>query len=442
MTIKDLARILVARHQIESSDAERFVQAIVEVINEGLQRDKLVKIKGFGSFKLQTVKERTSVNINTGEKVVIGEHYRVIFQPDTVMKDLVNKPFSQFETVVVNDDSPLLADNVSIETDNESIDADDESNADVDEYTTEESAEEAMVKQEVASVGMEKEETAAAKQQESTFVEQQETLKDIPHTEQPEIENTEESTASDAEDDEQTVVEDAEQTSDREVAEPNSDIIEEDIATDDCEKTFDSCRNVFIYHGILINILIAVVCFALGYLAKSGNWLTFVSDADKEETVVEKKSATPQKQPATPQRTAIRPSATDAQTRKSNIAEPSSDTTNRQTKPQQQAKEMEQKATAMNKKTVEDTKGNSEETVDPSKYYFDARVKTGAYLIVGTKSVVTARAGQTLQSISKAHLGSGMECYIEAYNGVKEVKAGDKIKIPQLRLKKAAMKKK
>ncbi len=98
----------MSRHKVKSADAERFLQQMVEVINEGLLRDRVVKIKGFGTFKLQAVKERASVNVHTGEKVVIGEHDKVTFTPDSVMKEIVNKPFSQFETVVIDDDSALL----------------------------------------------------------------------------------------------------------------------------------------------------------------------------------------------------------------------------------------------------------------------------------------------------------------------------------------------
>ena len=108
INIKDIARILATRHSISNADADTFVQMIVEVINEGLFQDRQVKIKGFGTFKLQMVKERTSVNVNTGEKVVIGEHDKVSFTPDNVMKDLINKPFAHFDTVPVDDDSPLL----------------------------------------------------------------------------------------------------------------------------------------------------------------------------------------------------------------------------------------------------------------------------------------------------------------------------------------------
>jgi nucleoid DNA-binding protein len=107
-TIKDIAKALVAKHQLKQADAEEFLQQIVEVINEGLLQDRQVKIKGFGTFKLQVVKERSSVNVNTGERVTIGEHSKITFTPDALMRDTINKPFAQFETTVIEDGNPLL----------------------------------------------------------------------------------------------------------------------------------------------------------------------------------------------------------------------------------------------------------------------------------------------------------------------------------------------
>ena len=103
-TLKDIAKVLVSRHQLDSHDAEDFVRAFVDTILEGLQNDRLVKIKGFGTFKLTAVKDRESINVNTGERILISGHDKISFTPDAVMRDLVNKPFAQFETVVLADD--------------------------------------------------------------------------------------------------------------------------------------------------------------------------------------------------------------------------------------------------------------------------------------------------------------------------------------------------
>ena len=106
-TIKDIAKLLVEKHKMSMAVADDFLQNVVEVINDGLLQDRIVKIKGFGTFKLQEVKERSSVNVNTGERVVIAAHDKITFTPDAVMRDMVNKPFAHFETVIVDgNDTP------------------------------------------------------------------------------------------------------------------------------------------------------------------------------------------------------------------------------------------------------------------------------------------------------------------------------------------------
>ena len=108
VTTKDIAKIVASQHNIKVAEAEEFVQKLVDTINEGLEADRLVKIKGFGTFKMQAMKSRVSVNVNTGERVIIGEHDRITFLPDSLMKNAINKPFAHFETVEIDDESPLL----------------------------------------------------------------------------------------------------------------------------------------------------------------------------------------------------------------------------------------------------------------------------------------------------------------------------------------------
>lgn len=107
-TSKDIAKIIASQHGIKPAEAENFIQQLVDTINEGIETDRLVKIKGFGTFKMQSIKPRSSINVNTGERVVIGEHDRISFLPDASMKNTINKPFAHFETVEIADGSPLL----------------------------------------------------------------------------------------------------------------------------------------------------------------------------------------------------------------------------------------------------------------------------------------------------------------------------------------------
>ena len=135
VTIKDIAKIIASQHNIKIAEAEEFVQKLVDTINEGLETDRLVKIKGFGTFKMQAMKSRASVNVNTGERVIIGEHDRINFSPDASMKNAINKPFAHFETVEIDDDSPLLNEMAPVEDSEESQDDEqEESQGDKAEY--------------------------------------------------------------------------------------------------------------------------------------------------------------------------------------------------------------------------------------------------------------------------------------------------------------------
>ena len=103
ISIQDLSQALVVRHGLEKHDAAIFVSTMFDIIQMNLEKDRIVKVKGLGTFKIIDVDDRESVNVNTGERVLIEGHNKITFTPDALMKELVNKPFSQFETVVLND---------------------------------------------------------------------------------------------------------------------------------------------------------------------------------------------------------------------------------------------------------------------------------------------------------------------------------------------------
>ena len=101
--ISRLAKSISSKHGLTQAEAERFISKMFEVANEGLHEDKLLKIKWLGTFKVAPVKDRESVDVNTGERIVIEGRDKISFTPDNILKEIVNKPFAQFETVVVND---------------------------------------------------------------------------------------------------------------------------------------------------------------------------------------------------------------------------------------------------------------------------------------------------------------------------------------------------
>ena len=132
ISLQELSNVLIERHKLEKRDAAIFVSAIFDIIQTSLEQDRIVKVKGLGTFKIIDVDDRESVNVNTGERMLIEGHNKITFTPDSLMKELVNKPFSQFDTVVLNDgveipeasdteeDGELMAD----DADEDEVDAD------------------------------------------------------------------------------------------------------------------------------------------------------------------------------------------------------------------------------------------------------------------------------------------------------------------------------
>lgn len=411
-TVKDIAKIIASRHALSNAEAEIFMQMVVETINDGLLKDRQVKIKGFGTFKLQTVKERTSVNVNTGERVVIGEHDKISFTPDNMMKDLINKPFAQFDTVPIDDDSPLLLGDIALPDDEDTEDSE-ENTSNVSNITD--------VEQDTPKQELPEEETTAI--QEDTSSEETVSNENIPEEETVAPLATEEPTT--------PLVDTADIQSEEESAPPfptpstdeKTDIaVPDDTQQDDeCDRQYPRCRNIFIYYGVIINIVVAVIAFALGYVVKDQGW--FEDNTPQVTPVVTKPIV--RHAPAKP-------------VAKRTVAEPA-DTI---TKSADSIKKHTEKAEpviekAIEKKSVAEDDGKSKQ----KNYDSDVRVRTGAYVIVGTDTEVTVREGQTLKSISRTYLGEGMECYIEAYNGITTVQRGDIVKIPKLKLKKSLKKK-
>ena len=483
-TVKDIAKILASRHKLKGADAERFLQQMVEVINGGLLSDRVVKIKGFGTFKLQAVKDRASVNVNTGERVVIEGHDKVTFTPDSVMKEIINKPFAQFETVVIDDDSPLLKEGFSVMGDDEenyddAIPADEEERTSVTEEQPAAVEEEPVtVEEEIAPaieesapvveepVSVPEESVPAAIEEQSQSAEEPASVMSeqpsAPEEERPstpvmplidksttpvlktenltvlaenvtvvkEKEKVEETKAGEAA---PPVTEQIQEKPKPEEVEPNNiaSEIENNTETDDDTTIEEMEENKFKYSGLLTNIAIAIIFFALGYWAGNSNifsdTLGFRGQVHEDSVTVahpkvEKDSAATAEAPAAPSES--KAPATPSEPKAPAPAEENA------TAPAPAAKNTATPAPA------ETPQQQKQEEKPLTQYNSDNRVKTGAYYIVGTETEVTVKEGQTLSSISKTYLGPGMECYVEAYNGTKEVKPGQKVKIPKLKMKK------
>ena len=431
-TVKDIAKILASRHKLKGADADRFMQQMVEVINEGLLSDRVVKIKGFGTFKLQAVKDRASVNVNTGERVVIEGHDKVTFTPDSMMKEIINKPFAQFETVVIDDDSPLLKDGIATVIDEDEPNDDavtvltDEQPPTVDEQTpkVEEQPQIPVMpvmepnNQDNPKTPSERENPARPSEPQVLKAENVTVLAENVTVVKENRENK------GNEDNDGIALAVAEQTKEEKKSDntesdnTESDNTESDNTeqnTDDDTETEEMEEKKFNYSALLTNIAIAIIFFALGYWAGNANLLTGMGTSVKP---VQEDSVT-----VTPP----------ADTKKSDsITAPAAPVVPKSQEPaasetQPAAPETQPAALAQQEK---------QEEKPLTQYNSDNRVKTGAYYIMGTETEVTVKEGQTLSSIAKSYLGPGMECYVEAYNGVKEVKPGQKVKIPKLKMKK------
>lgn len=119
ITIQDIIELLAEKHSMTKKDAETFVKGMFELIEEALATEKYVKVKGLGTFKLTEVESRESVNVNTGERFEIQGHTKISFTPDSSMKDLINKPFAHFETVILNENTKLEDTETEIEGEEE-----------------------------------------------------------------------------------------------------------------------------------------------------------------------------------------------------------------------------------------------------------------------------------------------------------------------------------
>lgn len=422
--IKDLARFLVEKHGIKLADAELFISLMTEIINEGMHRERQVKIKGLGTFKLTSVSSRESIDVNTGERIVIEGRDKLAFAPDNAMKELVNQPFSQFETVVVND----------------GVELEDEYKEQVEEATPAEEKKEIVEEKAVEEIELPREELVkpiaivSEKSAETMSVEEekqedkgQETIPETNVSEVEQIETAQETieTASD------NVAKDEEDTPDSSPEKEDEPMIEE---TDSRENDNEDTENISTvnrshkssYMKLLVVgfvalfvVLIGTICFMFMKLCQQNEQIyNFRMEVQTLQMKLLKKQYSTMKgcsKVMKPVAVAEKPAP--AEKKSVPVAEKPTPVTG--------------KSISVAEKSVSSKEEDVYEALNKS----DARVRTGAYRIVGVKQVVKVKRGQTLSSISRLYLGPGMECYIEVMNKNKELKEGDRVKIPELKRK-------
>ena len=440
-------------------EAEAFVNSMFSVIRQGLEADRQVKIRGFGTFKVIDVEARESVSVNTGERVVIESHRKVTFTPDATMKELVNKPFSLFNTVALNDGVEF--DDVDVETppetDLQEQDADVESRTEPVVETeepvveTEEvvvEAEEAVAESEVVVADSEETETET------------ETATDAPEeaacdgdnvaeeAEKEPVDTQEEPVG----DEEEPVVDSEEPYDDGEELVDNGD---EPVA-DNEESEFESQNAVVlppkrgkkalkaVLYCLLTLVLMGASYFIgmhYGRFCAGGSCIFSHEEAAPESEAVAvdaRKDASKDVQKADTAKPAV--PDTVAEKAVGTPEEAISESEKAVAKGESQGNKSESQA---NKAGKQDTKSAEVAAMMQTAARYadkDVRVRTGAYCIVGTDRTVTVRQGESLAALSKRELGPGMDCYVETFNGLRPdaaLKAGQTVRIPKLMHKKA-----
>ena len=422
--IKDLARFLVEKHGIKLADAELFISLMTEIINEGVHRERQVKIKGLGTFKLTSVSSRESIDVNTGERIVIEGRDKLSFAPDNAMKELVNQPFSQFETVVVNDGAELedeYKDQVE-----ETAPAEEKK-----EIVEEKAVEEVVLPREkpvkpIAIVLEMSAETMSVKEEKQED-KVQETMSETNVLEVEQIETAQETieTASDnvAKAEEETLESSPEKEDEPVVEETDSrenDIEDtENITTANTPHKSSYMKPLVVGFVALFVVLIGTICFMFMKLCQQNEQIyNFRMEVQILQLELLKKQYSTMKGCSK----VIKPVA---------VAEKPAPAEKKPTPVAEKPTSVTGHPTSVTEQPVTSKEEDAYEALNKS----DARVRTGAYRIVGVKQVIKVKRGQTLSSISRLYLGPGMECYIEVMNKNKELKEGDRVKIPELKRK-------
>ena len=414
--VNDFARELSEKYGLSLGDASDFVSAMFDVVKEELDgADSSVKIKGFGTFKVSAVGARASVDVNTGERIIIDGRNKISFTPEVLLRDRVNRPFVQFETVVLNDgvdfseieeESEEELDSVS-ETEPQGVQLSPTAPTSL---PTDQSTDQPAPAEQPQGVQLS---PTAPTSQSTDHYSSSETASKAVNTEEhrdmarrlmtPKTE---------------TIEEDSEESDDKTTATaPEAD--DEGIVIGGCRQ-----RSPRIMYVLTIASFIILVSLGIG--------MYFLYQRIEEKNhVIDRLESRLYAQQEAAERADAQPAVAVKDTIVSNDSLHAAEL--------RAAEKAKKDSIAASKSAVEAKASQSSAApstaTTPSDYNYDTRVRTGAYIIVGVAKTVTVQPGQTLASISKAYLGEGMECYVEVLNNRHSVKAGEKLKIPQLKLK-------
>ena len=468
-SLNTLGKLLADKSGLSQVEAELFIRKMFDVCNQGLDADKQVKIKWLGTFKVQATKDRESINVNTGERFTIEGRDKLTFTPDNILKEIVNKPFAQFETVVVNDgvDFDEIDEKFGEEQTEDApaqvIDFLDEektatSNPEVvvigSEKEKEKEAEDELAKQiAIEQAKLERLKQAQLEQeriqkekQEQERLEQERLEQERLEQERLEQERLEQEKLEQERLEQEKLELAQQQQALKAVVEPA--VPASDESEEEEEKEEEPSNS---HHIVIPRYLVVAVCLIVVALIGGMGWFAFnygqmTAQRDHLAMQLNQYHQTPAKKvPAKPaaaplsQEQKLRQKAMEDSIRMAKTAEAVklAENSDEESANAEKAKQTEAKAKAEAKEKAKDkAEEKATSKIASSQYDKDARVRTGAYRIVGVAQTVTVGAGQTLEQISTRYLGSGMECYVEALNGTSTIKAGQKIKIPKLELKK------
>lgn len=444
--VSDFASELVGRYGLKEEEATEFISAMFDIICEQLDgADKQVKVKGLGTFKVTSVGARASVDVNTGERIIIEGRNKISFTPEVMLRDRVNRPFVQFETVVLNDGvdfseidnefngskQEVAASDSTVETANETVANDAEEvaeetvvetiDASVDESVVgaEEDKSDVAIEEKASDVVPENVMDQGQKEEAKPELEI-ESVPEYGHEPMSEVEadNSDESQQStvglSSDDSQQSSVESSATT-----PQPK-----EVVVAEGCKQRNPRLMYWFSIASFVLLIFIGVAMYFLYEQVKAKNVAIEQLQTKLAMHSMALKSAAVEPKQGVASKKNIVADTTDAA--KQVAITDAAETV---------AKEEVSKPIEKTHEPPVAEKKKSNVPKPAADYNFDVRVRTGAYIIVGEETSVTVRSGQTLASISKAYLGPGMECYVEVFNNRKEVKPGDKLRIPKLKIK-------
>lgn len=472
-SLNTLGKLLADKSGLSQVEAELFIRKMFDVCNQGLDADKQVKIKWLGTFKVQATKDRESINVNTGERFTIEGRDKLTFTPDNILKEIVNKPFAQFETVVVNDGVDFdeidekFGEEQTEDAPAQAIDFLDEEktatpNPEVvvigSEKEKEKEAEDELAKQiAIEQAKLEKLKQAQLEQEriQKEKLEKEKQEQERLEQERLEQERLEQKRLEQEKLEQEKLEQERLEQEKLELAQQQQAlkaVVEPAVpASDESEEEEEEEESSNSHHIVIPRYLVVAVCLIVVALIGGMGWFAFnygQMTAQRDHLAMQLNQyhqAPAKKVPAKPaaaplsQEQKLRQKAMEDSIRMAKTAEAVklAENSDEESASAEKAKQTEAKAKAEAKEKAKDkAEEKATSKIASSQYDKDARVRTGAYRIVGVAQTVTVGAGQTLEQISTRYLGSGMECYVEALNGTSTIKAGQKIKIPKLELKK------